>query len=63
MDKFQHVDVPVAKLDRASCDFTCARSISKVGLNEVCLSARRPYCANCFFATFLIAANDQYVDA
>ena len=41
----EDVDVPVAKLDRASCDFTCARSIPKVGLNEVCLFARRPYAA------------------
>jgi hypothetical protein len=58
----EDIDMPVAKLDRASGDCTGTRSVPKVRLNEVCLSARRSDCCSRFLATLLVAANDQYVD-
>jgi hypothetical protein len=59
----QHVDMAVSQLDGLFRDRTGARSIAKVGRDEIGFPARRPYFGNRPFTTFHVAAHDHDMNA
>ena len=53
----------VSQLDGLSRDRTGARSVAKIGGDEIGFSARRPYFGNRPFTAFHIAAHDHDMNA
>jgi hypothetical protein len=59
----QHVDMAVSQLDGLLRDRSGARSIAKVGRDEIGFPARRPYFGNRPLTAFLIATHDHDMNA